>query len=133
MTAAADVSTRDLAPPAAPLASWRERALTVGVVASILSIIGAFVSPDEFLRAYLMGFMLCLGFTLGSLAWLMTGHLTGGNWWMISRRIFEAAAKTIPLVTVMFLPIAIGMGRLYLWTHKDLWRRTRFCGPNSST
>jgi len=116
----ADVSTRDLAPPAAPLARWRKRALMIGVVAGILSLIGVFVSPDEFLRAYLMGFMVCLGLTLGSVAWLMTGHLTGGNWWMIGRRIFEAAAKTLPLVTVMFLPIAFGMHRLYLWTHADV-------------
>ncbi len=116
----ADVSTRDFAPPAAPLARWRKRALMIGVAAGILSIIGVFVSPDEFLRGYLMGFMVCLGLTLGSVAWLMTGHLTGGNWWMISRRLFEAAAKTLPLVTVMFLPIAFGMHRLYLWTHTDV-------------
>jgi hypothetical protein len=71
------------------------------------------------LRGYLIGFMICLGFTLGSMAWLMVGHLTGGNWWMLGRRVFEAAIKTLPLVTAMFIPILLGMNRLYLWTHPD--------------
>jgi hypothetical protein len=53
------------------------------------------------------------------MAWLMVGHMTGGNWWMLGRRIFEAATKTLPLVTVMFIPILLGMHRLYLWTHPD--------------
>ena len=42
------------------------------------------------------------------MAWLMIGHLTGGNWWMLGRRVFEAAVKTLPLVTAMFVPILLG-------------------------
>ncbi len=95
-------------------ARWRPE-----IVGGILTILGAFVSPDELLRGYLIGFLVCLSFTLGSMAWLMIGHMTGGNWWMLGRRIFEAATKTLPLVTLMFIPILLGMHRLYLWTHPD--------------
>jgi hypothetical protein len=118
MTAATGIST-ELSPPVAVLGRWRTRALGVGIVGVVLSLLGAFVAPDELLRGYLMGFMVCLGFALGSLAWLMVGHLTGGNWWMLGRRLFEAAGRTLPLVTVMFLPLLFGMHRLYPWTHAD--------------
>ena len=116
---AAEFSKQDLAPPVALLQRWRGRALVAGIAGGILTIFGAFVSPDELLRGYLIGFMVCLSFTLGSMAWLMIGHLTGGNWWMLGRRVFEAATKTLPLVTAMFIPILLGMHRLYLWTHPD--------------
>ena len=107
------------APPSS-LAGFQRRWLIVGVVAGVIGIIGAFVSPDQFLRGYLMGYMWTLGLALGSLALLMTGHMTGGNWWMLNRRIFEAAVGTLPAWAIMFLPILIGMKRLYIWTHADV-------------
>ena len=76
-------------PPAA--ASLATRWLAIGLVASIAAIAGAFVSNAQFLRGYLIGYMLVLGFSLGAMALLMLGHLTGGNWWMIGRRVMEAA------------------------------------------
>jgi hypothetical protein len=113
--------TRDsnYAPPSS-LGRFRQRWLIVGGIAAIISIIGAFVSPDQFLRGYLMGYMWTLGLALGSLALLMTGHLSGGNWWMLNRRTFEAAVGTLPVWAILFLPILLGMKRLYLWTHADL-------------
>ncbi len=105
-------TARSSHPPVALLQRWRGRALAVGIAGGILTILGAFVSPDELLRGYLIGFMVCLSFTLGSMAWLMVGHMTGGNWWMLGRRVFEAAIKTLPLVTAMFIPILLGMHRL---------------------
>ena len=59
--------------------------------------------------------MLVLGFSLGSLALLMLGHLTGGNWWMIGRRVMEAAVGNLPLLTILFLPIWLGRHSLYIW------------------
>ena len=49
------------------------------------------------------------------MALLMLGHLTGGNWWMIGRRVLEAAVETLPLLTILFLPIWLGMHSLYIW------------------
>ncbi len=59
--------------------------------------------------------MLVLGFSLGAMALLMLGHLTGGNWWMIGRRVMEAAVGNIPLLTILFLPIWLGRHSLYIW------------------
>ena len=51
------------------------------------------------------------------MAWLMLQYLTGGAWGMVIRRPAEAAARTLPLVALMFLPIVIGIPNLYAWSH----------------
>jgi hypothetical protein len=47
----------------------------------------------------------------------MLNHLTGGGWGLGTRRILEAATRTFPLLTVLFLPVAFGGRYLYIWTH----------------
>jgi hypothetical protein len=98
----------------------RRNASVVAVVGVLLAIVGAVVWPDFFFRGYLLGYMFCLGLSLGSMALVMVGHLSGGNWWMIGRRPMEAAIKTLPLLLIGFLPIALGMKKLYIWSHADL-------------
>src|SRR5579864_3116115 len=92
-----------------------QRSLIVGVVFGIVAVILAFIRPDEFYRAYLLGFMCWLGVALGSMAILMIRHLTGGGWGMVIRRILGAAMRTVPLLAVLFIPVIIGMKHLYIW------------------
>ncbi len=96
------------------------RARIVGGAALMLCVFGAFVSPDQFLRSYLVGYMLVLGVVLGSLAILMLHQLTGGAWGLVIRRILEAAVRTVPLMALLFLPLALGVGRLYKWADPAL-------------
>jgi hypothetical protein len=58
--------------------------------------------------------------TVGPLAWLMLQFVTGGAWGLVIRRACEAAARTLPLTILMFLPIVIGINNLYPWPHKNL-------------
>jgi hypothetical protein len=106
-------SYRFEAPPAA--ASLAKRWLGIGAAASLVAIAGAAMASTQFLRGYLIGYMLVLGFSLGSMALLMLGHLTGGNWWMIGRRVMEAAIGNLPLLTLLFVPIWLGRHSLYVW------------------
>jgi hypothetical protein len=101
-------------PPSAT-ARLSVRWLVVGVVAALVSGAGAVVSSAHFFRGYLIGYMLVLGFSLGSMALLMLGHMTGGNWWMIGRRVMEAAIGNIPLITILFVPVWLGRHSLYAW------------------
>ncbi len=94
---------------------WRRTALPIAGIFTILSIIGAVTDFSPFLRAYLTGFMLCLGLSLGSMALLMIQHLAGGKWGIVNRRVFEAASRNMFLMFVLFLPIAIGAKSLYAW------------------
>ena len=81
----------------------QQRALTVGGIALLVSILGALRSPGPFYQSYLMSFMLLLGLTLGSLGLLMLQHLTGGQWGIIIRRSLESAVRTLPLLAAFFL------------------------------
>jgi hypothetical protein len=90
-----------------------KRAFAVGGVALVLAIFGWVRSADHFYQSYLMSYMLILGFALGSLGLLMLQHLTSGHWGVLIRRPAEAATRTLPILAVLFLPIALGMRVLY--------------------
>lgn len=74
-----------------------------------------------FWTSYLLGFMYWCAIAVGSLAFLMIQYLTGGAWGVIARRIFEASARTMPLLFVLFLPILFGGGisSLYEWARPE--------------
>ncbi len=94
---------------------------TVGGVALLVAMFGAFTSPDKFYQSYLFSYLLVLGLTLGSLGLLMLQHLTGGAWGIIIRRPLEAAAQNIWLVILMFVPVVLGMNSLYrAWLNPEL-------------
>jgi len=94
-----------------------QRSLVIGVVFALISGALAFVRPDEFYRAYLLGFMCWLGVALGSMAIVMIRHLTGGGWGTVIRRILGAAMRTLPVLAILFIPIVIAVGqhRIYPW------------------
>src|SRR5512141_1888477 len=93
-----NLAKKELVAPAAWLGTLRNRGLIVGLIFAVISAIGAFTNFETFMHGYLMGFMFCLSLCLGGLALVMLGHLTGGNWFMMGRRIMEAQQRTLPLL-----------------------------------
>lgn len=105
-----------LAPPFARRIQMRS--LLIGLAFAVLTIIGALVTPPEqFWHAYLLAFMGWLGLSLGSMAFLMLWYLTGGRWGITARRIVEAAMRTLPLMALLFIPLAVGARWLYDWAN----------------
>lgn len=113
-----DAST--YAPPTADIDARRRTALIVGIAGLVACGIGFAIDRGNFFRAWLVGYLLWLGVSLGSMGLMMVHHLSGGGWGMVVRRVFEASAKTLPLMAVLFVPIVFGMQTLYPWTHPDL-------------
>jgi hypothetical protein len=112
---------QDTADRAIPeLAGLQRRFLIVGAGGLAVSLLGAFLNLTQFLQSYLMAYMLCLGVTLGCLALGMVHQLSGGAWGVVLRRPIGAATRVLPVMTLLFLPIALGMTRLYPWTNADL-------------
>src|SRR5215475_14061266 len=101
----------------AELRRYQTPALVVGVIALASLILGAFFSPAQFFRSYLMAFVFWTGLALGCLGILMMQYLTGGAWGVIIRRELESATRTLPLKALLFIPLAFGLVYLYIWSH----------------
>jgi hypothetical protein len=96
---------------------WRTRALTTGLIFSIVAAALALAdrSIDHVLRGWLLGLMMTFGFSVGGLALLMVQYCSGGKWGLLLRRPLEAMSRTLPLVFVYWVVIALTMKKLYLW------------------
>jgi len=108
------MQTADVAIP--ELKPLQRRLLVAAGGGAVLSAIGLLLNSTQFLQSYLMAYMLWLGVTLGCLALGMVHQLSGGAWGVVLRRPIGAASRVLPVLTALFLPIALGMRRLYSWT-----------------
>ena len=93
------------------LSRIRAITLVLGVVGSIGCIAGWIISPHQFFMSYLVGWLVWFGIAAGSVLWLMIHFLTGGKWGFPLRRSLEAAAGTLPLLALLFVPICFGLRR----------------------
>ena len=101
-----------------------QRKLLIGGGAGMLVCgLGLVLNPAQFVRSYLTTYLLLLGITLGSLALVMVHQVSGGAWGVVIRRILGAATRTLPVLTALFIPIALGMRYLYPWTDAALVAR----------
>jgi hypothetical protein len=110
----------DLSAPAF-VGEWKTRALVVGIVFSVIAaaLAAADHSQDHLLRAWLLGMVLTFGFSVGGLALLMLQYLSGGKWGLLLRRPLEAMSRTLPLVFLYWVVIALSLKKLYLWAAVD--------------
>jgi hypothetical protein len=103
----------------ADLVARRRPALIVGIVGFVVCAIGFLLDREQFFRSYLVAYVFWLGIPLGSMALMMVHHMSGGAWGLVTRRIFEASSRTLPMLALLFIPIVLGMHDLYVWTHAD--------------
>jgi hypothetical protein len=92
-------------------------AALVGVVFTLVGFM--MWGKAAFFQAYLVAYTWAFGIVLGSMALLMVQHLSGGAWGVVIRRPLEAAVRTMPLMTLLFVPILFGIHDLYHWSHED--------------
>jgi uncharacterized membrane protein len=102
------------------LAGYQRQILIAGGVGGAVSLMGLLSNPAQFFQSYLMAYMFVLGATLGCLALGMIHQLSGGAWGVVTRRLIGAASRVLPVLTLLFLPIAFGIGHLYEWSHTDI-------------
>ena len=101
------------------LERFQRPALLAGGVALAACAAGGFFAPEQLFRSYLFAFLFWAGVALGCMAVGMLHHVTGGAWGLAIRRPLEAGMRTLPLVALLFLPIALGLGRIYEWAHPE--------------
>jgi len=125
-----ELRAADVAVPA-DTPRWQSRALLVGLAGAVFCVIAAVLDLRDFLRGYVIAYMFWTGLTIGCMALLMVQYLSGGFWGLSIRRVLEAAAKCLPLMFVLFLPILFLRTHIYAWmthpsmTHENYWYLTQ--------
>lgn len=106
--------------PEADLSRLSSRGVMFGLVGVVATAAGYFLADwSQFLQSYLIAYMFWLGITLGSLGLLMVQYLSGGAWGLVARRVFEAGTRTLPLMVLLFIPIALNITKLYKWAKPE--------------
>lgn len=97
----------------------RTLALGVGGIALIIWAVGLYFDKEQALFSWLLGFIFWGGIGVGCLGVLMLQYLTGGAWGVVIRRILEAGTRTLPIIVILFIPLAVGVytRSFYEWTH----------------
>jgi hypothetical protein len=93
--------------------------LAAAAIGAVLCVIGAVIDATGFLRGWLAAWSFWIGLPLGALMLLMAHDLTGGRWGTATGAPLAAAAATLPLAAVLFIPILLGLGRLYPWARPE--------------
>jgi hypothetical protein len=99
---------------------FQKAAFVLGLIGLIASAYGYKTSHEQFASSYLLAFVFWLALAGGSLALLMIHHLVSGRWGFVIQRPVEAAARTMPLFALLFIPVVLCMHELYEWTHLEV-------------
>lgn len=117
------MSSHDNSSNVAPLdlSRWRSIPSILMVVGGALALVG-FLSDlhsggNQFGFSWLLAYMFFLSLCLGSLAMVMLHHLFDASWSVAIRRICEQIASLLPVMAVLFIPLAIFAPRMYPWMH----------------
>ena len=94
--------------------------LILGIIGLVACAIGWVMNAQEFYRAWLPSFIFWFEIGAGALAILMLQYVTGGEWGLMIRRPLGAAARTMPLLAVFFIPVVIGLPHIYIWANKEV-------------
>ena len=121
--------------PGSPNWSVYTRFALVAAVAGIVLFVAAGLlnisaAPDEhakdvaktrFASAYLTGYTFWFSLPVGAMALLLIAHLVKTSWGLLLRRPLEAATRTLPLLFVLWVGLAIlaSYTHLYWWTHPE--------------
>jgi hypothetical protein len=71
------------------------------------------------LWSYLTNYAFFLSLALGALFFVLLQHLTHAGWSVVVRRLAEAVAANLPILALFALPVVLGAGTLYHWTHAE--------------
>jgi hypothetical protein len=93
----------------------RRAGLVVGGPFLAALALGFALDRGQFFRSYLFGWLFWVGVGVGCLGLAMLNHLTGGLWGLVPRRFHEAAARTLPAMGLLFVPVLLGATSIYVW------------------
>jgi hypothetical protein len=94
-------------------------AWVVALVGAVLFALAAWLDRRTAFESYLYVWWFLLGIPVGSIAMLAVHNMTGGGWGELVRPWLEAAARVLPLVLLLSIPLFFVMRDLYAWMRPD--------------
>jgi hypothetical protein len=99
---------------------WQKLPIALAGGGAVLGLLGVFTMPQQFAYSYLLAFMFFLSLCLGGLFLTIIHHLFDANWSVPVRRINEHVGFLLPVMAVLFIPIAIfAPTEIYQWMKND--------------
>ena len=96
----------------------RRGALAAAFAGSALTAAAYWLDRPSIFQSWLFVWLFFLGIALGSMVDIMIHELTGGAWGFAVRPPAEAAMATLPVLALLGLPLALGLGDLYPWVDR---------------
>ena len=95
---------------------WQKLPLILTAIGGVGGLAGAFLAPKHFAHSYLLAYMFFLSICLGALFLVLIHHLFDASWSVPLRRVTEHLAFLLPVMALLFIPIAIfGPTQIYNW------------------
>jgi hypothetical protein len=94
---------------------WSKALLGAAVLGFAGCAVGMLIDPRTMLASYLVTWFAVSAIPIGALAVLFTSWLVRGGWTRDLREPLTAAALTMPVVAVLFLPVILGLSEIYPW------------------
>ncbi len=89
--------------------------LALAVMTGAISVSAWSAAPRHSAFSYLTALVFVTSMSVGALAWLLLLHLTGAVWSVALRRLLENLASPLPWSALLFIPVVLNLGRLYVW------------------
>lgn len=93
-------------------------AALVGTIATAIAFV---VAPEAAAPAYLVAWAFAMSIALGALVLLAIGHATAARWTTHYQAGAERIASAIPVLAILFVPIALTVYVLYPWTDLSVY------------
>jgi hypothetical protein len=87
----------------------------IGIAGAVAMAIGFATSPQQAAFSYLTAWTFALSIAIGALIFLMIGHAVDARWTIVFQRFTEAVAGSLPVLALLFVPIALSIEWLYPW------------------
>lgn len=117
--------------PAAVAHRWRLGAAALTVAGLVGSAAALLVAPRRYAFSYLVGFTFVATLAVGALIFILLQHVTRAGWSAAARRQMEWAAGALPVVALLFVPVALLAAGLYEWMAPEALRDPIVAGKHS--
>ena len=87
----------------------------IGGLGLALSLVLRAGDAKQFAFSWLVAFLFFLSLALGALFFVLIHFATQAGWGIVVRRLAENTMGTLPLFTLLFVPVLFGMGELFPW------------------